>query len=81
MLAEKRDNRLVQVVMKGRPIEPRRLPTNLGHARCQRFATGSEEREMIGSLDRMSLRRRGQVRFDDVAVPPVGRSPVVFSLP
>src|SRR6516164_10862799 len=36
---------------------------------------------MIGSLDEMCLRRRGQVHLDDVRVPPIGCYSIVFGLP
>ena len=59
LLAEKRDDRLVEVAMKGRPIETRGVLADLGHARCERFTAGGKKREMIGILDEMCLRRRG----------------------
>src|SRR5271156_2913165 len=80
LLAEKREDRLVEVAVKGRPIEPRRVLADRGHARCEGFAAGGEEREMSG-LDKICPRRRGQVRLDDVRVPPIEGYSVVFGLP
>src|ERR1700751_6142824 len=81
LFAEKHNDRDVEVAMKGRPIEAWHLRADLRYHSRERLAARGEEREMIGSLDEMSLRPLGPVRFDEVAVPPVGLPFVVFSLP
>jgi hypothetical protein len=67
--------------MKGRPIEARHLRADLRRQSRERRAARGEQREVIGARDQVHFRRRGQFRFDEIPVPPVGRSPVVFGLP